>query len=441
MKRLFVVLLAAGLIAAFSMPVLAVDVKFSGKYEVAGYWESNRAMKSSDEAAQKYYSSFLRIDPVFNVSNGLKLVTRFEGLERVAGLNGVGAETANGARNTAVEQNISMRRAYISAQILAGTLDVGYMGAGRTGTVFMNYDTDVFRIKYTAVFGPWTVQLVTEKAKENSLGTQNYSDSDKDKYAITPIYKWSSGEVGTQLQWYRYNDSEQTSTPYRSSYYRLIPWFKSTFGPLYLEGEINYYFGKYKDYLNPATQDVNYNSFNWYLMGRYTKGPAYIGAQVAVIQGDDPNTSDKQEAPSAPSGQFQVDYQPVLVLWNDWTNRWTQQAWGQTTGTYGNISASTNGMPANANIYQVFVGFKPFSKLDLYAAYSILNVNQKPSDSYVDDKYGKEFDITATYKIYDNLTYMAGFGYLWTGDYFKGTSSTNTIGNDWLLMHKLTLNF
>ena len=81
------------------------------------------------------------------------------------------------------------------------------------------------------------------------------------------------------------------------------------------------------------------------------------------------------------------------------------------------------------------------AKLDLYAAYSFLKVNEKPSAAYVDDNYGKEFDITATYKIFDNLEYQAAFGYLWVGDYFKGTSATNTVGNDWLLMHKLTLTF
>ncbi len=93
-------------------------------------------------------------------------------------------------------------------------------------------------------------------------------------------------------------------------------------------------------------------------------------------------------------------------------------------------------------------------KLELFASYSMMSLNQKTtasgafnadgtlaSTTYVDDKIGSEFDITATYKIYDNLTYMIGYGYLWTGDAFKGTSAANTVANDWLLMHKLTLTF
>jgi len=49
-------------------------------------------------------------------------------------------------------------------------------------------------------------------------------------------------------------------------------------------------------------------------------------------------------------------------------------------------------------------------------------------------------DVSATYKIYDNLSYMVGAGYLWTGDYFKGAKNA-TIGNDYAILNKLTLNF
>jgi len=59
----------------------------------------------------------------------------------------------------------------------------------------------------------------------------------------------------------------------------------------------------------------------------------------------------------------------------------------------------------------------------------------------VDDFYGSEFDLTATYKIYNNLSYMIGFGYWWVGDYFKGTSASNAIDDDYIVMHKLTLSF
>jgi len=52
-----------------------------------------------------------------------------------------------------------------------------------------------------------------------------------------------------------------------------------------------------------------------------------------------------------------------------------------------------------------------------------------------------EFDVKATYKIYDNLSYMVGAGYLWAGDYFKGVGGTTKVDNDYLLLNQLTLSF
>jgi hypothetical protein len=58
-----------------------------------------------------------------------------------------------------------------------------------------------------------------------------------------------------------------------------------------------------------------------------------------------------------------------------------------------------------------------------------------------DKEMGMEIDVKASYKIYDNLTYMVGAGYLWTGDYFKRGVSTASVGNDYILMNRLTLSF
>ena len=434
------VLIALSLVIAVGSPASALDVKVTGKAEVAGYWEITRAMAPSEEKAEKYYSTFIQIDPVFKIADGLSLVTRFEGLKRVVGREAIGSETTVG-RNSANDENFAMKRGYISARILGGTLDAGYMGAGQTGTQFMDYDADVFRIKYTYSTGPLTVQVYTEKAEENSLGATTYSESDKDKYGIVPVYKWSAGEIGAQFQWYRNNDQEQAAaTPYRSNYYLAAPWFKATYGPLYVEGEINYHFGKAAEYLDGTTQDKDYDSFNYYLMGKYTFGPAYVGAQIARVQGQDPSKGDEVNAAPAPASESAIIYQPTLVLWNDWTNRWSNQALGTTTGTFGNISNANAYYVNNAMLYQVMAGYKPIPKLSIDASFTMALADEKPA-GYDSDKYGNEFDIKATYKIYDNLSYMLAFGYLWTGDYFKGTSPANEVGDDWLLMHRLTLNF
>ena len=71
----------------------------------------------------------------------------------------------------------------------------------------------------------------------------------------------------------------------------------------------------------------------------------------------------------------------------------------------------------------------------------LLHVRRQEARQFRFRQIGYEADVKATYKIYDNLTYMVGAGYLWTGDYFKGTSEANKTGNDYMLMNQLTLNF
>jgi hypothetical protein len=106
--------------------------------------------------------------------------------------------------------------------------------------------------------------------------------------------------------------------------------------------------------------------------------------------------------------------------------------------------------------YQVFVGVAPVPKLDTKLSLTYAYMDRTPQTSspllsygtqngsdgaWVSKNIGFEADITATYKIYDNLSWMVGFGYLWAGDAFKGTNAAADIKNDYLLTHKLTLTF
>ncbi|MGZ3648938.1 MAG: hypothetical protein ACXU9G_07925 [Syntrophales bacterium] len=95
----------------------------------------------------------------------------------------------------------------------------------------------------------------------------------------------------------------------------------------------------------------------------------------------------------------------------------------------------------NVQALQIFAGIKPMPKLDLKASYTIASMDKDVVVGQVSRDIGQELDISATYKIYDNLSYMVGFAYLWAGDAFKGSIAGASIDNDYLLTHKLTLSF
>ena len=94
----------------------------------------------------------------------------------------------------------------------------------------------------------------------------------------------------------------------------------------------------------------------------------------------------------------------------------------------------------NAWFFQGRVGVKPIADLDIMLSVSYANADKKPA-GFVGGTYGTEVDLTGTYKITNNLSYMLGIGYLFTGDYFKGTSGNHQVNDDYMLINKLTLTF
>ena len=436
MKKFLVVLLALGLVVAFSAPAAATDVKFSGSYTVWGYYEDNQSLQESDadsSTSSDFYAQRLRIKTVFQVAEGLSLTTRFDAMERVWGGNRDGYE-AEAGKSATEERNIRWERAYVTFAVPYGTFYVGYQSGGTWGTVFADQVRSTPRIKFVNKTGPWTFLALTEKQSEGDIGTEE-RDKDYDHYAVAFIYKWDQGNAGV-LWYYLVNKDYEPYAPgppvvgrENSTLRHLVmPYFKATVGPVYLEGEINYIFGttEYDD----GSKDMDHDGWSGYIMAKVPLDQFYVGGQFAYVEGDDPDSRDNE------AGHTGQDYNPCLILFgNDKLYKWTGDM-----GHYG----ATNDTMENAFLYQIFAGMKPIEKLDVRASLTYAEADETPEIAgvqYVDDDYGTEFDITATYKIYDNLSYMVGFGYLWTGDYYKGDDSGNKIDDNYLVMNRLTLKF
>ena len=76
------------------------------------------------------------------------------------------------------------------------------------------------------------------------------------------------------------------------------------------------------------------------------------------------------------------------------------------------------------------------------ASVSYAKADKTPADVWQGRSYGWEIDLTATYKITNNLSYMLGGGYWIVGDYFYGTTSNNRdLNNNFMIINKLTLIF
>lgn len=496
MKKFWIVLIALGLIAAFSMPASAADVKFSGSYYVQGWYSHNSSLIDQDDpstddlrGAASLFHQRLRIQTEFKVAEGLFLTTRFDALERnwgdrrerntnattypyttpstvatvetasrradhnytVAGATA--GTTAMGWYSTQEQANIEFERAYVTANLPFGQLNVGYYQDIAWGTSFLDTVTTRPAIGLTIPVGPWTFALKWKKNLEGSMKEYNniggINDSDADIYDAAFRYAGKGWEAGVLFE---YGDSRgnkvSDSAAYPSfatSIYAALPYFKATFGPLYLEGEGLYAFGTQKEFDGSAgnkcaggtrCEDVDWEGWDIYLHAKYDLKPMYFGAMIVYATGDDPDTKDKVEGGINAALVAGQAFKPALLLWND--DYYTSM------GALRGRTAATDPIRLqfmdNTLFVQGYFGVKPTPKWDVVFKYSYAKANEKPA-GYENDDYGHEFDLVATYKIFDNLSYMVGAAYLMTGDYFMGANPNAKVEDNYMLMHQLTLTF
>jgi hypothetical protein len=435
---LWIVLLSLGLITAFSTAALAVDLKFSGEFYAGGIYLDRTTLKkdtATDGPSTAFYFQRLRVRTDFVVSPGLTLVTRLDAMERIWGANrsAPGTTVADSAGTRTENENIAFDWAYIDYKSPIGVFNVGYMNYGATGTIFGNNIAAQPRIKYSYTIGPATINAALSKIKDKSYTASNvvtYSDADNDVYHLEGVYSWKNGRAGLNVNYYHTAENRPPASEYKTTYFLITPYTMAKIGPVALQAELNYATGKTREY-DSGAGDIKMENWSGWLDAIATFGPIYFGGTIAYVSGDDPTTADKQEGGTINGGR---DWNPCLILFNYYDRTY----W---IGALAGNGASTNSGPlTNAWFYQGRVGFKPIAALDITASLAYSNADKKPT-GYISDTYGYEVDVTGIYKITNNLSYMLGVGYLWTGDYFKGAIAASSVSNNYMVINKLILTF
>jgi hypothetical protein len=448
MKRNVIILLLLGFFLTMGASALAADVKFSGEFIAGGMYLDKTTLKdgtASDGPSTAFYFQRLRVKTDIVVTPGLSLVTRFDAMERAWGAArstpGTTLDTASSGTR-AENENIAFDWAYINYASPIGIFRVGLMDDNVFGTVFADGSTPKGKIAWIYIQGPWFVTAQIVKMGENNYTatspTVTASDVDNDKYCAAVKYSWKGGQVGL-LGGVGRDATYRPTSHYKSLFYTVIPYAIVQLGPVKLQAEADYFWGKWKDY-ETATSDVKMSALAAWVDATVDFNKFYAGASVAYISGDDPGTTDKWEGNSilANGGR---DWNPCLILFNYDRTYWV--------GNLAGYDTAANGSPmTNAWFFQGRAGVRPSSDLDIMASVSYATADEKPwatagdpTTVYLEKDYGIEVDVVATYKITNNLSYMVGAGYLFTGDYFKGTQVNVDVSDNYLLINKLTLTF
>jgi hypothetical protein len=465
MKKFLVVLLSLGLIAGFSMTASAADVKVGGQYYLAGVYDNNPFLLGDDSFSQAYFSQRVRLRPVFEIAQGLTFTTQFDALEKQWGdsnwRRGVGAVGGNhqdgtssrlqntaGANNRGLQENIEFEQGFVTFNTMAGQVQIGYQSADVWGTGYGNNPTTRPRAQLISKFGNFTTMLVYEKWTESTVADTfvglGRTDADNDTYAVAGIYKAGAIEAGL-LYKYFVGKENRPGGNYSAKTHLLSPYGKATFGPVFIEAELNYLFGKAAEFEAPAVgPDVDAKSWSAYINGNVKFGPATVGALFGYVTGDDFSADKAKGLLNAGYG-----WNPALILMNS-DMKWyggSGLVTAQNRQRYIFGPVGTNGLgdiKTNTVWYQLYGAYKLTPKLDFTSALTYATVAEKklsPTTEALSDKLGWELDVTATYKIYDNLSYMVGAGYLWAGDYFKLANAATVVKNNYILINRLTLNF
>jgi hypothetical protein len=467
MKKFWLVLLSLGLVMAFSVSAFAVDVKVSGEYYAAGMYLNKVYLgKTSYEGdwtnpSTAFYFQRLRVGTDFIVSPCLKLVTRFDAMERIWGgarsYPGYGGAThgstgldSTSAGTRAENENIAFDLVYIDYISPAGQFRVGYQKESTWGTIFGNNGeaTPTGQIRYDNTFGAFSVVAMIAKMTDNSVSAitdEDQTDHDYDSYRVGGIYKFKNdkvnGEAGLLLIYGRDATHKHSgSSAYLTRAYTVNPYFKTNIGPVALQGEGFYTFGDSKDYEteNYSSPDVKIDAWRVFLDAAAKFNIVNVGGSFAWLSGDDPGTSDRLEGYSNAG----LDWNPCLIMFNnDVIGYWNG-------GLYGFGPADIAGPMANALFVQGRVGVQPTPQSNVMMSVSWAKADKAPmTNSGIrtpGTTYGTEIDLVGTYKITNNLTYMLGAGYLFTGDIFKGCDNpknAHEITDDFMLINKLTLSF
>ena len=468
MKRFWLILLSLGLVMAFSASAFAVDVQFSGSFYVGGlYLDQVNLVKSGTTGMQNQSTAFfyqrLRVETDFIVSPGLKLVTRFDALERIWGGARAGAATGLGsggaagssgypstswpsAGTAAEDENIAFDWAYIDYTSPYGQLMVGYMQDGKTGTIFGDSYVPRGRIKYYLTVGPVTFNpeiTVVENQDYSAVNpTATWTDANMNHYGLDTFYQGQNLLAGGKVTYYRYaqNRPNAAGSDYTEYYYLLTPYVITKIGPVNLQAEVNYAWGKYKMFDGDTLgKDINLSDLTAFLDATATFGPIYFGGTFAYVQGTDPNyANDGKPYSGALNGG--IEWNPCLIMFNYYDR-------GYWVGPISGYTPTSNvGPMTNAWFFQANAGVTPTPALNIKASVAYAKADQPGSTTpgwAGDLSYGWELDVTGTYKITNNLSYMLSVGYWWVGDYYRGpnTQSAAPLRDDYMVINKLTLTF
>ncbi|MDP3028056.1 MAG: hypothetical protein Q8O04_00880 [Deltaproteobacteria bacterium] len=487
MKKGLIIIVAALFVAAMALPAAAVDVSISGYYQVRGIYQSNAShgmvtpwdgvtvptltglpdldgdsvadTLTSYGSPDAWWDHFLCLEPVFTITDNLKLHTaigifnnQMWGSSKTSGACCKAGEVGVDAFGDDAT-NISWDAAYIEWATPKGTLMVGRMAGNYIYfTDWANTEMCLDRIEYTSpLWNGFGLNAFMEKRQENSATSgNNAADEDIDRYSLVFSYGQPCYSIGAGINYVR-DRSESAALPagstepgiWKADQYDYIFGLTANdpTNTWFFQGELMINNGDYRDYYG-ATQDIDRGGWGYYVNLGMKKEALTVGVATAFTSGDD-NDSDSDYDVGPASG---LDFQPLYILYGPYCNilntslmDTTRKAGYSNSSQFDNPTGST---ATGSQAYWLYADYQVNPQLAVRGALGVAYADKISNSLYQDDEFGAELDLGLKYQLMSNLAYELHFGYLWTGDFFKGAAANNYNTDDiYQIDHSLTLSF
>jgi len=455
MRKFLMWFLAATLVVAMAMPVLA-DVNISGSYRLRGvYYEPG-----APDTNLQYYDNRLRFEMTAKVSDNLSMfiqadtglgyigtegsVSYSSGSYTISGNPLATQDSYDGILSDHYAQNrgglaIAWQRAYFKYDSPIGTFQVGRQWAFWAKGLLVSANRN--RIKYIYSQPNYFLGCGLDKWDE-ARGTAIGSDAaitddtdDLDHYFVFGGFNIAEGLTWTP--WFGFIHGPGSNTEDYDLYY-TVQGVKYVKDKLTVNAEFDYKWGTVNTYpyltngqgawyANNGNKDVDISAYAFSVDASYDLDFAKVGAEFTFFSGE--SAADKQARTKTKLFHSSYWYAPFVIFGELPIGPALIAPDGTTAGNHHEL--------ANCYFFKVYATASPMENLEVTGAIGYIQADEaravgidtngdNVADTWYDtghDNMGWEFDLIATYKITDNLSYSVVGAYFTAGDYFDQPTS------------------
>lgn len=444
MKKVLSAVAALGLVAGLASTAAAVEFSMTGKYIVEGYYlsdtESARAGVdlTGPTDSDAYWMHTLQIKPTMKVNDKITMkgdIRLFKESPFGTGTSGnPGSE--DGQSYNDESNGFDLDKIWMEYQSPIGKWTIGRVEVNNFGGLFLDSSMASNRIILAPSFipKPFGLSLIIQKNTESDVPASaavaagaDAADQDFDLYKAAVSHTTEAGK--TMAAWNHFRNAT-TAANEPAEFDRLEAWGKYKLNNFTVEAEVAYQFGDRNTTPGIAESDWDAWAAMLDVTGKF--GALTPGLMYFYASGDDNTLDGDREAYMDASGGTGDDFKPLYILTGDHTGILNDDLANFGDNAVAGVKA------AGVHAMVLHADYKMSDKLTLSGAIAYAQADKEMPG--VDEEYGWEYNVGAAYKLLDNLTYEAHFGFLDTGDFFKQGTTVET--NDiTLLSHHLTMSF